>query len=83
MVCSTVHHTQPPHLAQSTLSGTTGATEDCEDEQQEDDMQEWSHEVIDKLVDTLDIAWTLYLYAPMLYDSSHYHNTLYTWFEWK
>ena len=56
MVCSTVHHTQPPHLAQSTLSGTTGATEDCEDEQQEDDMQEWSHEVIDKLVDTLDIA---------------------------
>ncbi len=55
-VRSTIHHTQPPHLAQSTLSGTAGATEESEDEQQEDDMQERSHEVIDKLVDTLDVA---------------------------
>ena len=55
-VRSIIHHTQPPHLAQSTLSGTAGATEESEDEQQEDDMQERSHEVIDKLVDTLDVA---------------------------
>src|SRR5260370_42656293 len=47
---TTIHHTQPSHLAQSVPTRTTNAVEHSEDE--EDDLEEHSHEVIDKLVNS-------------------------------